>query len=1279
MHANLPPAPAATRAPSLRGRLHLLVLSSTLPLVLLFCGTAIMQHRLGRAQAGAAALDLARALTLGVERELATAVATLEVLALSPGLHTGGLTAFRGELMRYAGTQPHGTGVMLLDASGASLIDSRIDPASPGPLPHRDPAVVAETVQAALQAGRPVVSGLFPAADGSGLQVAVDLPVSGPGQAAYVLSLAVRPAGLDALIRTLRLPDGVTVALFDRNGAILATTAASPDGAGRLTGRVAPARILGRIQAQTAGILTHPNLAGEVEQTAFNRSTALGWTVAISTPQRLLMAPLWRNLALMLLAAAATLGVSLLLARALLLRVLPPMRALAAQASGTAAQAGTRGGAGSLGMLEADIVADALRAAARDRTAARDEMQALFDAAPLGVLRGSLDGQVHAANAAYLDLAGATQADVDAGRVRWDDLAVPDQGTAELAQHGRCAPYEAECRLPDGRRIPALVTVAILNREAGTAAAFVLDLSARREAEAALRDGAARLRLAMEGGQLGTTDRNLRTGQRTWSPQVTAIYGRPPAGPPPTDAEWLAAIHPDDRAWVVPRLEQAHADAQPCQLEYRIVRLSGEVRWITLAVSPLRDGRSTDGPPAHMFGIVQDITARHAAAAALAASEARMRQVVDALPVMAWVLTRDGTWLHSNQAWAAYAGGAAHHTLAQTLELFHPDDRTRVAAATGVAQAAGTGYDLQARLRRHDGVHRWHRIQMTALPSPNDGGADGFGAAAHYVATAQDINRMQADAARIADAEIRLRLVQDCTGTGTWDWNIITGAVRWSEQQDSLFGRDPAAGPVMASTWQSALHPDDRDRVLAELKAAVTSDAAFNSHHRIVRPDGEVRWHRAIGEVRRDSSGTPVRMTGVNADITNRHAVDAALAGLTADLDRRVADGIAAAAAEWSARAAAVAGIDRHQALARLAAGAAGRMCGALSGITAALPLLVAHAGNPALVRDLAAAAAASAAWGEAVARPLLAFAGAAPLRPGPVAIAPLLARLRARLQPLLPGIRIVVEMRDLPPVQADAGALDVALDALAENARDAMPGGGTLLIQVTGGSMRPGVAAPQADPAPYPDRFIRLSFTDTGTGMDAATLARAGEPFFSTRPSRLGLGLATARGLAAQLGGKLVVESPAPPSAASLAAQPGTVVTLWLPQAALRSAALAVPPQAGPVLLAADSPGAPLDAAVLALSKDGWPVVAAPDAVSALTLLRAGMPAHLLLAWTADGTLMPAARALRPDVRLAVVTDAAQVPAEALPLPATTSPDEVAKAVRPFAAAGLGCGPAPS
>ncbi len=120
-----------------------------------------------------------------------------------------------------------------------------------------------------------------------------------PGQAPYVLSLAMQPTRLDALLHILPLPDRVIVALFDRAGAVLATTAIPPDGMGRLTGRVAPARILNRMKAQTAGVLAHANLNGEAVQTAFNRSATLGWTVSISTPQSLLMAPLWRNLALM--------------------------------------------------------------------------------------------------------------------------------------------------------------------------------------------------------------------------------------------------------------------------------------------------------------------------------------------------------------------------------------------------------------------------------------------------------------------------------------------------------------------------------------------------------------------------------------------------------------------------------------------------------------------------------------------------------------------------------------------------------------------------------------------------------------------------------------------------------------------------------------------------------------------------------------------------------------------------------------------------------------------
>ena len=141
-------------------------------------------------------------------------------------------------------------------------------------------------------------------------------------------------------------------------------------------------------------------------------------------------------------------------------------------------------------------------------------------------------------------------------------------------------------------------------------------------------------------------------------------------------------------------------------------------------------------------------------------------------------------------------------------------------------------------------------------------------------------------------------------------------------------------------------------------------------------------------------------------------------------------------------------------------------------------------------------------------------------------------------------GATIEVKLRlapDLRPLLADRGQLETVLVNLATNARDAMPDGGELVLSADAETVAPGASPPQTGLAT--GRYIRLTVADAGVGMDAATLARAREPFFTTKRSSsgTGLGLAMAQGFAEQSGGALAIESE--PGA-------GTTVRLWLPEA---------------------------------------------------------------------------------------------------------------------------------
>ena len=167
----------------------------------------------------------------------------------------------------------------------------------------------------------------------------------------------------------------------------------------------------------------------------------------------------------------------------------------------------------------------------------------------------------------------------------------------------------------------------------------------------------------------------------------------------------------------------------------------------------------------------------------------------------------------------------------------------------------------------------------------------------------------------------------------------------------------------------------------------------------------------------------------------------------------------------------------------------------------------------------------------------LLAFARRQPLQPAAVDIGRLVEGMADLLASTTgPQVRVVVDVADdLPPARADGNQLEMALLNLGVNARDAMPHGGTLRISATRDSLR----APHG--ALKRGHYIRLSVADTGLGMDEATLARAVEPFFSTKGigKGTGLGLSMAHGLAAQLGGALTIGS---------REGVGTNVELWLP-----------------------------------------------------------------------------------------------------------------------------------
>jgi len=133
--------------------------------------------------------------------------------------------------------------------------------------------------------------------------------------------------------------------------------------------------------------------------------------------------------------------------------------------------------------------------------------------------------------------------------------------------------------------------------------------------------------------------------------------------------------------------------------------------------------------------------------------------------------------------------------------------------------------------------------------------------------------RVEAEAARaaLAASEERLRLAMSAGRMGSWEWDIVNDRVLWSPEEEALYGLEPGAFEGTRAAYAERIHPDDRAAAWGQLEDAVQGRA--ESHdivHRIVRPNGEVRWIESHGRFMFGEDGAPVRLVGVSIDATDR-------------------------------------------------------------------------------------------------------------------------------------------------------------------------------------------------------------------------------------------------------------------------------------------------------------------------------------------------------------------------------------------------------------------------
>jgi PAS domain S-box-containing protein len=581
----------------------------------------------------------------------------------------------------------------------------------------------------------------------------------------------------------------------------------------------------------------------------------------------------------------------------------------------------------------------------------------------------------------------------------------------------------------------------------------------------------------------------------------------------------------------------------------RTLRLHGIVRAIDTAIASsdsvfgvLEAGSDTPGDfgpsdlgfiqaAANLIGLALE---RARTAAALVASWTRTHEILESISDIFFTLDHEFRFTHLNRKAEEWGGQQRDDLLGRVLWEAFPQligTETQAAIMRVARERQMAHFETMGPVRR-----RW--VDVSVYPT-DDGIAMYF----------RDIDeRRRADMA-LRESEVRLRFAVESAGIGTWEQLIASGRVVRSAGHAAIFGVDPT------TEWSHSIFlryvvPEDRARADRLRSKAVETGTDWRIICRIRRGnDGALRWVEARGAPMPEPTGDVVRYVGIISDITERMEAESNHARQAEKLERRVtertrelAEANANLTREISEREKAESALlqaQRLEAIGQLVGGVAHAFNNLLTATITNLELL----GQQKLedrARRLLNRSVRSAWRGSALTQQLLAYARQQNLRTVPVDTGDVLGGMRQLLAQTCGGhIRIQVETAgDLWPALGDPSQLRAVVMALVRNARDAMPDGGTLRIvacNIAEGDPQLPQELPAAD-------YVQLSVLDTGTGMPEEVLAKAAEPFFTTKEigKGHGLGLAQVDGVARQFGGVMRVRS---------TVGEGTTVDVFLPR----------------------------------------------------------------------------------------------------------------------------------
>jgi hypothetical protein len=464
---------------------------------------------------------------------------------------------------------------------------------------------------------------------------------------------------------------------------------------------------------------------------------------------------------------------------------------------------------------------------------------------------------------------------------------------------------------------------------------------------------------------------------------------------------------------------------------------------------------------------------------------AEFRQILDTLPAFVWCAAPDGSIEFLNQRGLDYTGFTLNDITRwswQETNILHPDDSDALAAAWRRIVASGREGDIQARMRRHDGDYRWFLFRVAPL-------YDAAGGLVAWWGVDVEIDERKRAEDVLRRSEAHLARAQRLSATGSFSYVAATAELTLSEETRRICGLDAAAGVTVAEL-RDRIHPDD----LPLFHSLVhRTGREFRFDCRVLLPDGAVRYLQVAADAVRDDSGQPLEWVGAVRDVTDRKRSEDALNEVRSDL----------------------AHVARVATLGELTASIAHEINQPLGAIAnnANATLRWLAAGEVDEARESVALVVADSYRASEIVARVRGMVRKSPPHKQWVDINDALREVLRLIASQAGKAAVWVESRlagDLPRVWADRVQVQQVALNLMMNAIEAMADTPEALRRVV-------VSSAQVD-----DTTIQVAVRDHGPGVPPQQRARLFDPFSSTKPDGLGMGLAISRGIVQAHHGRL-------------------------------------------------------------------------------------------------------------------------------------------------------------